>query len=270
MRRIGAVSAAVVGLACGGPALGDDDGPPLAPPATGPTASVSAPAASAAAPALPPAVELVPPPSGGNGAVLALPGLRGPARIQAGMALPPLEPVGTGETSELPPVMSPPVGTTAPTSTGPTFFPGPAATRGPSTLESVPGGDPPARVPSSSLSGRREFFRGTAPAPRRASGLFGRFFAPPPMLGRSAADTDDSISVEPRSDPAAEAALKRRIEYQIRQALGDRVQSVEVRVVGRDVNVRTHASRFWQRRAVRRTIETMPALSGLKANVTVE
>ena len=76
-----------------------------------------------------------------------------------------------------------------------------------------------------------------------------------------------SIKVEPSTDPAAEAALKRRIERQIRELLGDRVGDVEVRIVGRDITIRARAVRFWQRRAVRRTLETLPGLAGYRARV---
>ena len=53
-----------------------------------------------------------------------------------------------------------------------------------------------------------------------------------------AAGNRPSIAVEPSTDPAAEAALKRRVERQIHESLGSRVDDVEVRVTGRDVAIR--------------------------------
>ena len=78
------------------------------------------------------------------------------------------------------------------------------------------------------------------------------------------------MRVEARSDPAADAALKRRIERQIAQTLGNRVRSYEVRVVGRNVTIRAVPVRFWQRRAVRTTLESLPTLSGYKATVLID
>ena len=76
--------------------------------------------------------------------------------------------------------------------------------------------------------------------------MFGGFW--PNGLERRARRPRSSITVG-RSDPAADAAVKRRIEKQVQQAVGDRVRSVEIRVSGRSVVIRTQAARFWQRRA---------------------
>jgi hypothetical protein len=101
---------------------------------------------------------------------------------------------------------------------------------------------------------------------RGAPSRFGRFLGP---LGPAdgTAEPHSSITVEPRSDPAAEAAVKRRIEKQIVQTLGDRVRSVEIRVAGRSVVLRAQASRFWQKRGVRRSLETMTVPSGYRLRV---
>ena len=105
-----------------------------------------------------------------------------------------------------------------------------------------------------------------SPLQRRPSTALGRLFTP---LGRGRWDDDvDSIRVDPKSDPAAEAAMKRRIEKQIRESLGSRLKAFDVRVVGRDVVIRAQAARFWQKRSDRTTIEALPALSGY--NVLVE
>jgi hypothetical protein len=71
-------------------------------------------------------------------------------------------------------------------------------------------------------------------------------------------------------EPLTDAAVKRKIERQVRDALGDRVRSVEVRVSGRNVLVVARPSRFWQKRAVRRTLETLPALAGYQARIEVD
>lgn len=262
MRRIGAVVSIGVGVACAGVSFGDDAGPPLVPPSAAP----AAPAASRPAAELAPAIEATPPRQ--TGPVLAVPGLRGPGRVppRAALALPALEPAGPSGGSPGSVV----TGSTESLGAGFAPRPVPGTARPPITLESEPGGEPAPRGASSTLSGRREALRTPAQAPRRAPGIFGRFLAPPSLLGRPAADADDSISVEPRSDPATDAALKRRLEHQIRQSLGDRVQTVEVRVVGREVTVRARATRFWQRRAVRRSIETLPSLSGFRPTIDVE
>jgi hypothetical protein len=76
-----------------------------------------------------------------------------------------------------------------------------------------------------------------------------------------------SIIIEPRSDPAAEAAIRSRVQKQIEQSLGDRVRSVEVRVSGRNVSIRAQAARFWQRRGIRRSLETLSMPSGYRARV---
>jgi hypothetical protein len=104
--------------------------------------------------------------------------------------------------------------------------------------------------------------------PRRGAGLFGRLF-PPLAAARLGTSLEDSVTIEPKADPAADAALKRRVEKQIRESIGTRVDSYEVRVVGREVMIHAHVLRFWQRRNVRHTLETLPALSGVKAHVVV-
>jgi hypothetical protein len=105
------------------------------------------------------------------------------------------------------------------------------------------------------------------PAPRR-SRLFG-WLGAPPARARSSSRSNDTILVEPRSDPASDAALKRRVERQVRDAVGDRIRSVEVRVVDRNVTIRARVSRFWYRRSVRHTLETLPGLSGYRTRIEV-
>ena len=77
--------------------------------------------------------------------------------------------------------------------------------------------------------------------PRSQSTMFGKLLGPRDQI----ANPRSSISVEPRSDPAAEAAAKKRIERQVQVAVGDRVRSVEIQVSGRTVIIRAQAYRFW-------------------------
>jgi len=102
--------------------------------------------------------------------------------------------------------------------------------------------------------------------PRRPSFFGGRWtnpFAPRGLMN----DSDSAIRAEPRSDPAADALLKRRIEKQANAAVGDKVRGVEVRVVGRSITIQARGVKFLQRRAVRRSLETLPGLSGYRSVV---
>ncbi len=74
---------------------------------------------------------------------------------------------------------------------------------------------------------------------------------------------------EIHSDPASDAAVRRRIEAQIRDSLGDRLRSVEIRVTGRNVLIVVKPNRFWQKRGIRRTLESLPALDGYRARIDV-
>ena len=65
----------------------------------------------------------------------------------------------------------------------------------------------------------------------------------------------------------AELVARRRIERQIRDTLGDRVNRFEVRITGRNVVITAQPSRFWYRRSVRRSLETLPALEGYRARI---
>jgi hypothetical protein len=110
--------------------------------------------------------------------------------------------------------------------------------------------------------------------PRRAPGILGR------LLGQPAAEPDRPESRsnaserkpdrDPRPGPETDAAVKRKIEKEIRDSLGDRVRSVEVRVSGRNVLVVAKATRFWQKRPVRRSLETLPILTGYRARIELE
>ena len=71
-------------------------------------------------------------------------------------------------------------------------------------------------------------------------------------------------------EAVTDASVKRKIEKQIRDSLGDRVRSVEVRVSGRNILIVAQASRFWQKRTVRRALETLPALEGYRARIDLD
>ncbi len=79
----------------------------------------------------------------------------------------------------------------------------------------------------------------------------------------------DSIRVEPRNDPAADAAVKRRVERQVREAVGNRAKDVEVRVVGRAVSIQVRGVRLFQKRNVRKSIESIPGLTAYKTTIDV-
>jgi hypothetical protein len=102
-------------------------------------------------------------------------------------------------------------------------------------------------------------------------GLLGRVLGQPPASpARDATRSGDASSrakTKAKSEPETDAVVKRRIEQQIRTTLGDKVQSVEVRVSGRNVLVVARATRFWQKRGVRRSLETLPALAGFRARI---
>jgi hypothetical protein len=259
MRRFVAVRSIGFLLACAGRGVAGDDLPPLVPPASG-----SAPAPGAATGGLPPAIE--PPSSPRERSVLAVPGLVRPR------AWPPSAAVGSAD-ADLPPLIGPEMPRAAPAGRpAPPAVPQPGRVTGPLNFESVPAGesDPPSPLaPRPRRDATPAPAPGSAaPSPRRPPGLFGRLLSPPSSR-RGPTDPADPITVEPRTDPAVTAALKRRIENQVREAVGDRARSVEVRVVGRDVSIRAHVPRAWQRRGVRRALESLPALSGLRPTIEV-
>ncbi|GAC1474598.1 MAG: hypothetical protein NVSMB9_25270 [Isosphaeraceae bacterium] len=245
-------------------ALEDTSGSSTAPP------EVSGPVAVPRAP-LPRVIESTP--IAGRAAVLAVPGLTTP-----------------GARSRRSPTNSLP--TTAPDSSpplvGPAEMPAPDPARGgstlpevdaigsreeslpPLTLESIPSGpgerldaEPPQ---ARNRAGRENPPSRRLPSPRRPLGLFGRFL--PAVPGdRGRAQRDGSISVEPPSAREPDVVLKERIERQIREKLGSRVKWFEVRIDGREVKIRAHPARFYQRRAVRRELQALPSLRGYRSAV---
>ena len=118
------------------------------------------------------------------------------------------------------------------------------------------------------------------PAPRR-----GRFFGlfpgplavtPPTLTARSTPAATrgsrvegDAAEIRPN---AAEAALKARIEKQARTYVADRAKAIEVEVDAerRTATVRARGVKFFQKRPVRRALESLPALSGLRSTIEVD
>jgi hypothetical protein len=135
--------------------------------------------------------------------------------------------------------------------------------------------------PRASNLSRNSSVKVTDPPPRR--GFFGFFRPQPPVRDASPIDrrpsvvsdpvidrNDGVIAVEPpRSDPATDDALKRRIERQARAIGGDRLRTLDVKVKGKRVLIRATANRFWQRRSLRNDLQTLQALAGLQSQVEV-
>lgn len=272
-------------------ALAGDGPPPLTPPVLTPPVVEPKPPAE-----LPPPTEAKPIPD--NRPILVIPGVTTPrsgtrSRVDARPVMPAPTPTTTlspahtqPSTAVVPPLLGP--AEMPRTSNSPSRVPESRGTSGrtspPLTLESVlaPFDDHQRRSdkPGTASAGPRPLDDESldlppsrpvpAPAPaRRQSGLFGRML--PPMAGeRNMAENRDRVRVEPRTDPATDAALKRRIERQVTESLGSRVRAYEVRVVGRDIVIRARPARFWQRRAIRSTLESLPALSGYKATILVD
>ncbi len=117
---------------------------------------------------------------------------------------------------------------------------------------------------------------GPRSAPWRMPGLLGRVLGQPAAgPARDASRSGEATSrakakAKTKSEPETDATVKRQIEQQIRSTLGDKVQSVEVRVSGRNVLVVARATRFWQKRGVRRSLEALPALAGFRARIDLD
>lgn len=108
-------------------------------------------------------------------------------------------------------------------------------------------------------------------APRRGgvlSRLFGMQPAPPRDEPR-AVDAKPRRGSSPDADLDPDLAARRRIERQIRATLGDKIRSFDVQVTGRNAVVNVQPSRFWLRRSVRRSLETLPALQGYRTRIDV-
>ena len=124
------------------------------------------------------------------------------------------------------------------------------------------------RTPQASRSGNSADDRPPAsarprPAQRLLPGMLGRIFPPPPAQSRGRVESKSAAEkarqkAEAEPEAVTDASVKRKIEKQIRDTLGDRVRSVEVRVNGRNILIVAQTTRFWQKRTVRRALETLP------------
>lgn len=225
-----------------------EDGPPLTPPALESPAEASSP---------PPAPKPIGKPPARR-PFLVIPGVNAPAAATPRTSRTP-EVEAEPETA-LPPALAGPAQAARPDSGAPTVTI-------PLTLEPIPDGDDSAE----SLKGKPAAStkpRTTTTAPAAAETDGGPRYFPGSMLGRILGlddgrdDVGSAISVESKSDPAVDAAVKRRIEKAVKESLGDRASTVEVRVKGRSVLIRARASRFWHRRGVRRALDSFQLPSG--------
>ena len=74
----------------------------------------------------------------------------------------------------------------------------------------------------------------------------------------------------PGEESSPESTLKRRIERQAREVVGSRGRSVEVEVEGKRAIVRVGGVKLFQKRGVRKQLEGIPALSGLRSTIVVD
>ncbi len=286
-RRLGslAIPSAGLVLALAGSPLADDDGPELSPP-SGMPAPVQAPAAPTPIPAPTPAPSPTPAPVAARPrrAVMAIPGLMGTPAARSTITSTPTTPAidRPGSPPLDGPIEMPTVSPAARSRSGP--LPGPSDR--PVVLESTPFDDgaslglpaprtaPPARRATSTPI-RPEATPSPAQAPARRARFFGLIpgQAPAPRSTRPAPVPDDepgrSIVDGPLPEPTAEVALKRRIEHQAHLAVGDRARSIDVKLVGKSANVQARGVKLFQKRAVRKALESLPALSGLRTTIDV-
>ena len=91
--------------------------------------------------------------------------------------------------------------------------------------------------------------------------------------GRGQDDRSSVRQVEPPEidpgDPIAVDALRRGIERHIVARQGDRLSMLEVLIVGPRVHIRAQSARFWQRRDLRRDLESLPMPEGFRSTVEV-
>lgn len=112
---------------------------------------------------------------------------------------------------------------------------------------------------------RRRFF-GLFPAPALAIPTPSR---PRPGASINASDDPHQAIDHLTPEAIAEARLKQRIEKQARDLIGDRARTIEVHVQGKSASVQARGVKFYQKRTVRRSLESIPALSGLRSKIDV-
>jgi hypothetical protein len=206
--------------------------------------------------------------------------------------LEPIDPESVQPPSDLPPPLVGPAelggSTTTRPLTQPRFLPAPTDDTGPPPLDYQgtprPRLDSPARPPGRSLSLEPEEDPGDnprrsrpePPPPPQRRRLFGFIPLPgalgqpapaaiPPAPRRGTLDEDDDLA---ETNP--DIALENRLDKQIRAALGDRISSLNVRADGRNVSIQARPSRFWHKRGVQRTLDTLPSLAGYRTRIKVD
>ncbi len=233
-------------------------------------------------------------------AVLAMPGLSGPAagshstrlpleedpllgsEIASGLGLE----AGPGLTLESPVEM--PGAAVSPPSNREIHGPDPVAIPDPildnrGDLGPLP--DPaPRRLPSTSSKLEPSVSARSAASPAPVSVRRGRFFGlfPGPVVVPPASTTApgsasslnsmrDSRSASAGSslEAVGDATLKARIEKQAKTYVGDRARSIEVHVAQKTATVQARGVKFYQKRGVRKSLESLPALSGLRSTIEV-
>jgi len=235
-----------------------DSGPPLTSPTLTPAAE------AVASPPAPAAAEPAPEPAPRR-PLLVIPGVTAPARTARKPAI----------VDDAKPTSPPRLAGPAPSTRADAIAPKVSM---PLTLEPIPAGDEADQADDEPKSSRsrpttapaQAKGRATKPTTEPAPAAGGTRYYPGAVLGRilgtddGRSDAKSAITIESKSDPAVEAAVKRRVEQKIQETLGDRVNSVDVRVNGRNVVIRARASRFWHRRTVRRTLDTLQMPSGYR------
>lgn len=114
-------------------------------------------------------------------------------------------------------------------------------------------------------AGAAEPAKGAAVAEDRGASPLGRLLGGGAIKGNR-----DALSVESTGDPAVEAAVKRRVERQVAEAVGNRVSDVKVRVSGRGVTIHARATRVWYRWWARRTLEALSMPAGYRGKVVLD
>lgn len=108
------------------------------------------------------------------------------------------------------------------------------------------------------------------PEPRRR-GFFG-LFRSEPRVEPAPVERREKKASQPtsRSDPAADTALRQKVEAQADRALGRHVRDLDVRVMDQKVVIRAKADFFWNKRGIRKTLGTLPAIRGHEATIEVD
>ena len=269
--------AAVLGLlaSLGGTAAGQDLELSAPIGATGPAVELPPPAL-VKPPAPAPAPTAAP-----RRSVLALPGITTPttpppsARPSAELELPDLAaPVGMNQAPPpartANPIVIEPLPSQLPAITEPSPTPG----RAPVRRDPMPARSAATRTPTppASTTARRPWWFGpTRPGPPPVNSGAATAVTGPGSNGRMPNMGRESVAEgkEGKADPAAEVALQKRLERQARALVGDRARVVEVRVSGKQVAIEARGVRMFQKRNVRRALETMPGLSGYRSSVSV-